>query len=322
MEPLALVDLGMHRLRGLTRPEHLWQVLVPGLQERFPPLRTGGDVAGQSADVLGRLHRTGRESSARSPHCSATHGSSRWLVSAGSERARLAVQTAAAIASEFPDGTWFVELGPIGDPTLVASEIAGAIGVAETPGRALLEVLVDALSERHALLIIDNCEHLLDGVARVVETLLGRVATFRVLATSREGLMIRGERLWPVPSVSPADAMQLFAIRACAVRPQFEVTSENAEAVSTISARLDGIPLAIELAASRVAMMTPETTSRRASMSDSASSPAEAAPRSNATRRFAAPWIGPTSSSIAASNGSFVACRSSRHHARSKPSLP
>jgi len=262
IEPLRLMDLGLHRVRGLTRSEHFWQVLAPGLQERFPPLRTGNDTSGNLPtfldDFIGRDESVGEVAALLRDARLVT------LVGVGGVgKTRLAIQTAQAIADEYPDGTWFVELGAIGDPTLVASEIADAIGVAEKPGRNLVDVLVDVLAERRALLIIDNCEHLLDGVARVVEALLARVATLRVLATSREGLMIRGERLWPVPSVAPADAVQLFASRASAVRPQFEVTGDNADAIGTICARLDGIPLAIELAASRVAMMTPDDIAAR-----------------------------------------------------------
>jgi predicted ATPase/class 3 adenylate cyclase len=255
--PLRLLDLGVHRLRGLSRPEHFWQVVGPGLREQFPPLATGENVRGNLPTFLDDF--IGRDESIHDVVELLAEARLVTLVGVGGVgKTRLAVHAAATMADRFRDGTWFVELGPIGDPTLVSSEIASVLGVAEKPGRALLDGLVDALSDRHALLIIDNCEHLLDSAAHVVEALLAQVATLRVLATSREGLMIRGERLWPVPSVAPEDAVALFASRASAVRPQFSTTSANRDAVATICARLDGIPLAIELAASRVASMTPE----------------------------------------------------------------
>jgi predicted ATPase/class 3 adenylate cyclase len=262
IEPLRLVDVGIHRLRGLTRPEHFWQVLKPGLREHFPPLPIDHEVPGNLPtfldDFIGRVESLREVSELLEDARLVT------LVGVGGVgKTRLAVHVAAALAERFPDGTWFVELGPIGDPTLVPYEIAAALGVAEKPGQSLIDLLVDVLSDRHALLIVDNCEHLLDSAARVVEALLARVDTIRVLATSREGLMIRGERLWPVPSVAPDEARQLFASRASAVRPQFRISSANADAVATVCERLDGIPLAIELAASRVASMTPEDIAAR-----------------------------------------------------------
>jgi predicted ATPase/DNA-binding CsgD family transcriptional regulator len=190
----------------------------------------------------------------------------------GIGKTRLAVRILSAAADEFPDGTWFVELADLRQPDLVASRVAAVTGVSEEAGRPLLDTLADALRPRRLLLALDNCEHLIDACAHVSRRLLASSPGLRLLNTSREPLRIAGETAWQVPplSVAPADAEQparhahryeavrLFADRAAASHPGFAVDAGNAAAVAAICRSLDGVPLAIELAAARVRVLSPE----------------------------------------------------------------
>jgi predicted ATPase/DNA-binding CsgD family transcriptional regulator len=167
------------------------------------------------------------------------------------------------MAAEFPDGACYVDLADLTNPDLVAARVASAAGVAEESGRPLLDTLADALRLRRLLLSLDNCEHLLDACARLSQRLLASSAELRLLATSREPLRVAGETVWPVPPLpvtatgtSPGDAVQLFSERALAAAPGFALTPENAGAVAELCRSLDGIPLAIELAAARVRTLT------------------------------------------------------------------
>ena len=184
----------------------------------------------------------------------------------GIGKTRLALRTLAAAADDFPDGTWFVELGDLRQPELVVSRVASAIGVSEEPGRPLLDTLADALRSRRLLLALDNCEHLIEACARLCQRLLASSQGLRLLATSREPLRVAGERVWQVPPLSVApdgalstaeeaeryEAMRLFAERAAASLPGFAIEPANASAVAELCRALDGMPLAIELAAARV----------------------------------------------------------------------
>ena len=188
----------------------------------------------------------------------------------GIGKTRLALRILAAAADEFPDGTWFVELGDLRQPDLVVSRVATAIGVSEEPGRPLLDTLADALRSRQLLLALDNCEHLIEACARLCQRLLASSPGLRLLATSREPLRVAGERVWQVPPLSVApdgelstaeeaehyEAMRLFAERAAASLPGFAIESANASAVAELCRALDGMPLAIELAAARVRVLS------------------------------------------------------------------
>jgi non-specific serine/threonine protein kinase len=186
----------------------------------------------------------------------------------GCGKTRLALRVAGEALGDFPDGVWLVELAALADPALVAGAVAMAVGVREVPGRALTESLVDHLRDRTLLLILDNCEHLVAAAAGLADVLLRSCPRLRVLATSREPLGSAGETIWRVPSLtlpplSAADApllepltryeaVRLFVERARAAVPAFAPSAENAPALVEICRRLDGIPLAIELAAARV----------------------------------------------------------------------
>ncbi|MGH3216772.1 MAG: ATP-binding protein, partial [Trebonia sp.] len=181
----------------------------------------------------------------------------------GIGKTRLALRTLSTMAAEFPDGACYVDLADLTNPDLVAARVASAAGVAEESGRPLLDTLADALRLRRLLLALDNCEHLLDACARLSQRLLASSAELRLLATSREPLRVAGETVWPVPPLpvtatgtSPGDAVQLFSERALAAAPGFALTPENAGAVAELCRSLDGIPLAIELAAARVRTLT------------------------------------------------------------------
>jgi len=183
----------------------------------------------------------------------------------GIGKTRLALRTLTTAAAEFPDGACYVELADLTNPDLVVSRVASAAGVAEENGRPLLDTLADALRMRRLLLALDNCEHLLDACARLSQRLLASSAELRLLATSREPLRVAGETVWTVPPLpvtasgpSPGDAVQLFSERAVAAAPSFALTPENAGAVAELCRSLDGIPLAIELAAARVRTLTVE----------------------------------------------------------------
>jgi predicted ATPase len=182
----------------------------------------------------------------------------------GVGKTRLALQVAAELASTFGDGVWLVELAPMGDPAAVADAVATALGVTPQAGSSVADSVAVALSGRQMLLVVDNCEHVLEAAAGVVETILGRTKTVTVMATSREGLRAAGEHLWPVPSLEVHDgggsaAVELFVERARAVSPGFGLGDpDDAAAVVEICRRLDGIALAVELAAARMVAISPQ----------------------------------------------------------------
>jgi predicted ATPase/DNA-binding CsgD family transcriptional regulator len=171
----------------------------------------------------------------------------------GAGKTRLAVEIAARIAAEFGDGVWYVDLAPITHPGVVAVAVARALGLPDQPGRSTMDTLLRFVRDRRMLVVLDNCEHLLDACAELVAALLGAAPGLTVLATSREPIGVAGEVSWRVPSLSLADeAIELFVDRARRARPDFAIDDDNAPAVSEICRRLDGMPLAIELAAARV----------------------------------------------------------------------
>jgi predicted ATPase/class 3 adenylate cyclase len=265
----GLRALGEHRLRDLTRPEPVHQLLHPDLPADFPPLRSLDSVPHnlpiQLTSFVGRERELAEIVTLLAAHRLVT------LTGAGGcGKTRLALQAAADAQETFPDGVWLVELAPLSDPDLVPQAVAQALGVIDQPGQPLLTTLVNALRSRHLLLVLDNCEHLLDVSATLVETLLRGCPDLRVLATSRELLGASGEIAWrvpslatPAPEVSTVDqlrstaAVQLLVERAGLVQPGFALTDANAAAVAQVCRRLDGMPLAIELAAARLTALSP-----------------------------------------------------------------
>jgi predicted ATPase/class 3 adenylate cyclase/DNA-binding CsgD family transcriptional regulator len=248
-----LTDLGTHRLGDLPRPERVVQLCHPELRNEFPPLRAAnnGVVRGlpvQLTSFVGRKAQIGEVRQLLAGNRLVT------LTGAGGVgKTRLAVQVAAELDGEFGDGVCCVELAPITHPDVVPVALARTLGLPDQPGRSTMDTLLRFVRDRQMLVVLDNCEHLLDACAALVVALLGAASRLSVLATSREPIGVSGEATWRVPSLSLADeAIALFADRARLAQAGFTITDDNAAAVADICRRLDGMPLAIELAAARV----------------------------------------------------------------------
>ena len=270
-------DLGEHRLKDLPRPERVFQLVIPSLPAEFPPLRSLG--ARPNNLPLQRSPLIGREREVAEVERLLLREDVGLLTltgPGGTGKTRLALQVAAEVLDRFEDGVFFVALAPLADPGLVGSAIAQALGVRESGERPLLDSLKDYLREKRLLLVLDNFEHLL-AAAPVVSELLGANPGLKVLVTSRAVLHLYGEHDYPVPPLAlparqplpPLEALtqyetvRLFIERARAAKPDFAVTNANAPAVAEICHRLDGLPLAIELAAARVRLLPPEALLRR-----------------------------------------------------------
>jgi predicted ATPase/DNA-binding CsgD family transcriptional regulator len=248
-----LTDLGTHRLRDLPRPERVVQLCHRDLPNEFPPLRVSTAVVSQHLPVQ-LTSFVGRDAQLTQLRGILADNRLVTLTGAGGVgKTRLAIQVAAQLAGEFGDGVWYADLAPITDPELVPVTVARALGLPDQPGRSTMDTLLRFIRDRQMLIVLDNCEHLLDASAELVVALLGVAARLTLLATSREAIGVAGEVRWRVPSLSLADeAIELFTDRARHARPGFAVSADNAAAVGEICARLDGVPLAIELAAARV----------------------------------------------------------------------
>ncbi len=256
---VTVMDLGTHPLRDLPRPERVVQLCHPDLHNVFPPLRTANIVATENLPVQ-LSSFIGRKAEIRDIREALANNRLVTLTGAGGAgKTRLAVQVAAETASEFADGVWYVDLAPITDPDVVPVTAARALGLPDQPGQQTMDVLLRFIRDRRMLILLDNCEHLLDSSAALVIALLGACPALTLLATSREPIGVTGEVSWRVPSLSLADeAIELFSDRARRTKPEFRVTAENSEAVTEICRRLDGLPLAIELAAARVRALSPD----------------------------------------------------------------
>jgi predicted ATPase/class 3 adenylate cyclase/DNA-binding CsgD family transcriptional regulator len=250
---VTLTDLGTHPLRDLPRPERVIQLNHPDLCTDFPPLRTTNVVAShnlpaQLTSFIGR-----QKELAEVRQLLAVNRLVTLTGVGGTGKTRLAAQVAVELASEYSDGAWYVDLAPISVPELVPTTVARALGLTDQPGHSTMDTLQRFLSDRELLMVLDNCEHLIGAVADVIAELLGNCAGLTLLTTSREPIGVAGEVTWGVPSLSPSDeAVELFGDRARRARPGFRVGADNIEAVTEICRRLDGLPLAIELAAARI----------------------------------------------------------------------
>ena len=263
-----LRDMGERHLRDLIRPEHLFQLNAKGLPSEFPPLKTldfyRHNLSIQLTSFIGR-----EKEIAEIEHALTEHRLVTLTGSGGTGKTRLSLQVAANLLDHFPDGVWFVELAPLTNPDLIPQTIHSTIGIQEQPGKTPLQLLEEYLHERKTLVVLDNCEHLIEASAKVANTLLNAAPSLKVLASSREALGVKGELSYPVPSLSLPDpkhlpaieqlsqyeAVRLFIDRALLVAPHFVVDKDNAPFIAQICYRLDGIPLAIELAAARIRSM-------------------------------------------------------------------
>jgi predicted ATPase len=256
-----LVDLGPRRLRDLPTPVQVFQVRAAGLRTDFPPLRALDVAPGNLRPAVTSF--IGRESEVTEVQAVLrTHRLVTLTGVGGVGKTRLATEVAARLADEFPDGVWFFELAAVTDPAAVPDAVAAVLGITQQPGKSVANSVAAALEGRVRLLVFDNCEHVVDSVADLVEAILAASATVTILATSREGLGASEEQLWGVPSLDvnagpESAAVHLFVDRAHSVVSDFSLAQPGeADAVVEICRRLDGIPLAIELAAARMASMT------------------------------------------------------------------
>ncbi|KUI44709.1 cyclase [Mycobacterium sp. GA-1199] len=253
--------LGPKRLRDMARPVELFQLRAAGLRTDFPPVRTADPTPGNlrvpPTSFVGREAEVTEVETALKAHRLVT------LTGVGGVgKTRLALEVASRVSANFPDGIFVIELAPVGDPSAVPEAVAAALGSTQQPGQSMTESVAAVLEGRSRLLLFDNCEHMLDAAADVIETIFAHSTTVKVLATSREGLRLNDEQLWPVPSLdvttgTESAAATLFQDRARTVAPNASMSApDEAAAVVEICRRLDGIPLAIELAASRMVSMT------------------------------------------------------------------
>jgi predicted ATPase/class 3 adenylate cyclase len=253
-----LTDLGTHPLRDLPRPERVVQLCHPDVVNEFPPLRVPKAAISQRlpAQLTSFVGRNAELSQVRE-----LLSENRLLTltgAGGAGKTRLAIEVAGQLLSEFDDGVWYVDLAPITNPDLVPSTVARTLWLPDQPGRSTVDTLIRFIADRQLLIVLDNCEHLLDASAALVNALLGAAAGLMLLTTSREPIGVAGEVSWRVPSLTLRDeAIELFTDRARRARPDFTVSDDNAEAVAEICTRLDGLPLAIELAAARVRALSP-----------------------------------------------------------------
>lgn len=252
-----LTDLGSHELRGVARPERVVQLCHPDIRNDFPPLRTSKPVAAEHLPVQ-LTSFVGRGAEIHDVRQTLVANRLVTLTGAGGAgKTRLAIQVAGQMATDFGDGVWYVELAPITDPDLVPVAMVGALGLADQPSRPTTETLIGFVRDRRMLVLLDNCEHLLDASAALITALLSACPRLTLLATSREPIGVAGEVTWQVPSLSLDDeAIELFVDRARRVRSGFTVTDDDNDAVKEICRRLDGMPLAIELAAAWVRALT------------------------------------------------------------------
>jgi predicted ATPase/class 3 adenylate cyclase len=253
---IGLVDLGVHRLRGLTEPRRVFGVKADGLGWADLPLAsadvTRGNLPRPATEWFGPLASVSRR---------ASELGHRRLVTltgpGGVGKTRLAIEVGGLVAGDFPDGVWMVELAPLSDPDAVLATVAATLGVLPQEGGSLVGAIVDWLEGRRLLLIVDNCEHVLGPVTELVGAIIEARPTVTVIATSREPLGVEGERVAPVPSLGELDAVELFCDRASAVDDTMEFSVADRATIGAICTRLDGIPLAIELAAARARSLTP-----------------------------------------------------------------
>ncbi len=268
---IALHDLGEHRLRGLESPERLYQVTGEGLRSEFPPVRSLETLPNNLPRQLSSF--VGRDEEILEAEERLREATTLTLTGPGGVgKTRLALEIGAHLVDLFEGGVWLVELASVSEGPLVVEAVGSALRVKQRPGTAPMAAVIEAIGDKPVLLILDNCEHLLDTVVEVADELLRSCLRLQLLATSREALGIPGESLMPVPSMSlplasvadddlvglgRCDAVQLFVDRARGVAPSFALNAENAAAIAQICRRLDGIPLAVELAAARIRSLPP-----------------------------------------------------------------
>jgi len=273
---IELVDMGRHTFKDAPQAVRIFQVFAPGLQVEFPPLRAfdilPNNLPAQLTSFIGREKELGDvRQLLRDTHMLTLIGPG------GTGKTRLSIQAANEVLKDYPDGVWLVDLAPILDPHLVPRTTAITIGLRNEPQRPVIDMICDYLNRKKMLLILDNCEHLVDACAQMADRILRAGSDVQILASSREALGIAGEVTYRVPSLglpdvdhlpsldslSQYEAVKLFIDRGTSIDPGFKVTNENAPALAQICYRLDGIPLAIELAAAKIRVLSVEQIANR-----------------------------------------------------------
>ena len=275
-ENVSLLDMEECRLKDLIRPERIHQLVIQDLPDEFPPLKTldihRHNLPIQLTSFIGREKEIADISEMIKDYRLVT-----LTGIGGTGKTRLSLQVAADLIDEYPDGVWFVQLAPLSDPTLVPQEVASVWQIENQSGGSLTKVLSDYARKKNLLLVLDNCEHVIEACSSLANDLLHTGSKIKILATSRVNLNIEGETTYPVhplalpeprqnlplPNLTQYEAVRLFIERAVSVRPTFSITNENAPAVVQICQQLDGIPLAIELAAARIRALSPDQIAER-----------------------------------------------------------
>jgi predicted ATPase/class 3 adenylate cyclase/DNA-binding CsgD family transcriptional regulator len=275
-EQIHLRNMGMNKFAGVNSPVRIFQVIAPDLPTEFPPLRTLDNLPNNLPIQLTSF--VGREKELADVKRLLQNTHLLTLIGpGGTGKTRLSLQAASEILDQYPDGVWFVELAPILVPLLVPRTTAIAIGLRDEPQRPVIDMLCDYLQEKKVLIILDNCEHLVEACAQMADRILRAAPDTRILASSREALGIGGEvtyrvpslglpdlaHLPPIDSLSQYEAVKLFIDRATAAIPTFTVTNDNAPALAQVCHHLDGIPLAIELAAAKIRVLSVEQIAKR-----------------------------------------------------------
>jgi predicted ATPase/class 3 adenylate cyclase len=273
---ISLRDMGARRLKDWARPEKIYQLVIQGLPSDFPPLKTldtyRHNLPAQMTSFIGRAKEIEEIKDVLRAYRLVT-----LTGSGGTGKTRLSLQVAGDLLDTFPDGVYLVDLAPLTDPGVIAQTILSALEASEQQGKSALQSLIEHIRGKKLLLILDNCEHLIEASANLAETLLSSAPELKIMASSREALGIKGEMSWHVPSMSLPDAkalvsleelsqcesIRLFIERALLAQPRFRLTKDNAPHVAQICCRLDGIPLAIELAAARVKALSTEQIAAR-----------------------------------------------------------
>ncbi|HEY5730843.1 MAG TPA: adenylate/guanylate cyclase domain-containing protein, partial [Anaerolineales bacterium] len=274
---VQLLDMGEHNLKDIVQTQHIYQISAPDLPSEFPALKTQ-KVKNHNLPVKLTTF-IGRERELIEAKKRLNQARLLTLIGpGGTGKTRLSIQLGGDQLALYPDGVWMIELAPLADPALITQTIASVFGLRESPDRPLIEQVTDYLRAKSALLILDNCEHLIDACADIAESFIQACANLKILASSREALGVSGETTYRVPSLSlPRDirglsdinslldyeSIRLFVDRASAASPNFKLTKENASSVAQVCRRLDGIPLALELAASRTTFFSPEQIAKR-----------------------------------------------------------
>ena len=254
--------MGEHHLKSILRPVRLYQVSAPGLALQFPPLKTldysPHNLPEQLTSFVGREKEVAEVKDLLDAARLVT-----LTGSGGTGKTRLALQTAAEQISNFQDGVWLIEFAALQDPAYIISTVASTFNLREAQGTSLLDTVTDLLRTKHLLLVLDNCEHLVEACAELADHLLRSCSKLKLIATSREALQIDGETVFRVPSLKDVESTQLFVERARKIDARFQLMERNDAAISQICERLDGIPLAIELAAARIKLFTPDQIAQR-----------------------------------------------------------